>query len=599
MKNLILILLAFLVITTAWGQQDKRLKGIEKELNEILEVTKAAGFAVAVVEGDEIIFAEGFGYRDLENKLPVDENTLFAIGSCTKAFTSSLLGKLRAEDKLSFDDSPVKYVQDLKFYNDEMNNNITIADLMCHRTGLPRHDLSWYLFPSYNKDSLIQRIEFQEPFTGLRQQWYYNNFMFLLQGVIAERISGKSWEDNIREQLFIPLEMTRSNLSIAELENSTNAAVGYELKHDSAIRKMDYYRIAGMAPAGSINSSVKDMSNWLIAWINKGKFNDSVILPKEYVNEAIGSQMVVSPGLPTKENPDIHMLNYGYGWFISSHKGHYIVGHGGNIDGFSARTLFFPSDSIGIVVLANQNRSSVPGLVSRVISDRMLKVNETDWVGRYIEQMEKASKTEQEAKVDEDYDIIKNTRPSHILMDYKGSYSNPGYGSFIITLENDSLFANFKLRRYYLKHVHYDVFEPLQVTASGIDTTDDGNWRFNFLTNNSGSVSSVKINVEPMLDDIEFEHVPDIIDLDLATLEMYVGDYEIAGGEVKIYIKNESVLFLFVEGQPEYELVPGGKHTFNFKTLEGFKVEFIESDDQTINELILLQPHGNYKAVKK
>lgn len=594
-----MMLVAFFVVSATFAQQDKRLKGIEKELKEILEVTQAAGFAVAVVEGDEIIYAEGFGFRDIENKLPVDENTLFAIGSCSKAFTSSILGKLRAEDKLSFDDSPLKYVPDLKFYNDEMNNNIIIKDLMCHRTGLPRHDISWYLFPSNYKDSLVQRIEFQEPFTGVRQQWYYNNFMFLLQGVIAEHISGKSWEDNIREQLFIPLEMTRSNLSIEELENSTNAAVGYELKHDSVISKMDYYRIAGMSPAGSINSSVKDMSNWLITWINNGKFQDKDILPKAYVNEAIGSQMVVSQRLPDVEYPDIHLLNYGYGWFISSYKSHYLVAHGGNIDGFSANTMFFPTDSIGIVVLANQNGSAVPLLVSRVISDRMLKLDDTDWVGYYMEQMEKARKVEQDASVDKDYNKIKNTRPSHILMDYKGSYSNPGYGSFTITLDNDSLFAKFKLRTYYLRHMHYDVFEPLQVTSSGIDTLNDGNWRFNFITDNSGTISNVNINVEPMLDAIEFKHKPDIIDIDPATLKAYVGDYEIAGGEVKIYIKDEKVLCLYVEGQPEYELVPSGKHTFNFKALEGFKVEFIESPDQTINELILIQPQGNYKAVKK
>ncbi|MCK5401986.1 MAG: beta-lactamase family protein, partial [Flavobacteriaceae bacterium] len=247
MKKSLFFAFALLLITSALAQTDNRLKGVEKQLNEILEATNTAGFAVAIVEKNKIVYAKGFGYRDYENKIPVDANTLFAIGSCTKAFTSSILGQLRNEDKLSFDDSPIKHIPELEFYNDDMNNNIIIKDLMSHRTGLPRHDYSWYLFPSFDKDSLIQRIKYQEPFTGIRQQWYYNNFMFLAQGVITEKVTGKSWEENIREKLFKPLGMVRSNLSIDELEKSEDVALGYELKKDSIIQKMDYYHIAGMS----------------------------------------------------------------------------------------------------------------------------------------------------------------------------------------------------------------------------------------------------------------------------------------------------------------------------------------------------------------
>jgi len=378
MRNILITLFAFISISSVLAQQDKRLKGLEKELNEILETTKTPGFTVAIVEGKKIIYAKGFGYRDYENKIPADANTLYAIGSSSKAFTSSILGQLRQEDKISFEERPVKYVPDLKFYNNEMNSNIIIKDLMSHRTGLPRHDYSWYLFPTNNKDSLLLRIEHQEPFIGIREQWYYNNFMFLAQGVIAERITGKSWEENIKERFFKPLNMTRSNVSIEELEKSSNAAIGYELKKDSIISKMDYYRIAGMSPAGSINSSVNEMANWLITWINKGKFNDEQILPEAYIDEAISSQMVVSGGLPDKEFPDMHLSNYGYAWFLSSYRGHYRVQHGGNIDGFSANVAFFPSDSVGVVVLTNQNGSAVPNLVRNTVADRMLQTQKTD-----------------------------------------------------------------------------------------------------------------------------------------------------------------------------------------------------------------------------
>ncbi|RLD67108.1 MAG: serine hydrolase [Bacteroidetes bacterium] len=599
MRKLLIIFLTIISVSSVIAQNDKRLKGIEKELNKILVATKAVGFAVAVVEGDKIIYAKGFGYRDYENKIPVDANTLFAIGSSSKAFTSSLLGQLRHEKKLSFNDSPIKYIPELKFYNDEMNNNIIIKDLMTHRTGLPRHDYSWYLFPSYDKDSLLQRVTYQEPFTGVRQQWYYNNFMFLAQGVIAERITGKSWEYNIKERFFKPLGMTRSNVNIDELEKSSNAAFGYELKKDSIISKMDYYHIGAMSPAGSINSSVNDMSNWLIAWINNGKFNDQELIPQAYVNEAISSQMVVKGAIPDDEFPDMHLSNYGYAWFISSYRGHYRVEHGGNIDGFSANVAFFPSDSIGVVVLANQNGSAVPVLVRNTVADRMLKTQKTDWSKRFTERKRKAKKEKKEVTSESRSAKIENTKTSHISLEYTGIYSHSGYGYFNISMENDSLFANFKLKKFYLKHYHYDTFEPFEVTKTGIDTTDSGSLRFNFITSDGGDISLVKIKVEAALDPIEFKRTPNSIDVDKATLESYVGDYELAGTPIKVYIKNEKTLYLFVTGQPEYELLATDKHKFSFKTLEGYKVEFVESDDKSINEVIIIQPNGTFKAKRK
>ncbi|MBP6557379.1 MAG: serine hydrolase [Flavobacterium sp.] len=599
MKKLFILLIAIGYSVSTLAQQDKRLKGIEVELNKILVTAKAAGFAVAVVEGDKIIYAKGFGYRDYENKIPVDANTLFAIGSTTKAFTSAILGQLRNEDKLSFDDSPRKFIPELKFFNDNMNNTIIIKDLMSHRTGLPRHDASWYYFPNVSKDSLVSRLVYQEPFTGVRQKWYYNNFMFLTQGVIAERITGKSWEDNIKERFFNPLSMSRSNTSIAEMKTASNAAIGYELKKDSIISKMVYYDISGMSPAGSINSSVNDLSNWMITWLNKGKFNGIEIIPAAYIEEAMSSQMVVGAALPDKENPDIHFANYGYGWALKSYKGHYRVSHGGNIDGFSADVTLFPSDNIGIVVLANQDGSAIPSMVKNTIADYLLKVKKTDHLKLFIESKEKAKKEEKEAKSKAEANKIDNTKPSHILQDYTGKYSNPGYGEFTITNVKDSLFVNFKLKKFYLKHAHYDIFEPFDVTEKGIDTTDTGELRFNFITNESGDIASVQTKVEPTIAPIEFKRKPNTIKVDKAVLAKYVGDYELGGMIAKVYIKSETNLFVFVAGQPEYELLATDQHKFSFKTLEGFKVEFVEEADKTISSLIFIQPNGKFTAKRK
>ncbi len=600
MKKSLLFIFSILLITSSFSQSDKRLKGVDKQLNEILKVTNAAGFTVAVIEKDKIIYAKGFGFSDVENKILANVNTLYAIGSSTKAFTSSILGQLRKEDKLSFDDSPIKHIPELEFYNDDMNNNIIIKDLMSHRTGLPRHDYSWYLFPTFDKDSLLQRIKYQEPFTGIRQQWYYNNFMFLTQGVIAEHITGKSWEDNIRDRFFKPLGMTRSNVTIEEMEQSTNAAFGYQTEKDNSNTKMDYYKIAGMRPAGSINSSVNEMSNWLITWINKGKFKGEEILPEDYVTEAMSSQMVIGAALPDKDIPDVHFANYGYAWMLASYKGHYRVEHGGNIDGFSASVAFFPSDSVGIVVLANQNGSRVPGLVRNTIADRLLDVQKTNWTKRFLDAREKAKKQQAEAEEDKSSTQIKNTKPSHIMQEYTGTYSHPGYGSFEISVEHDSLFANFKLMKMWLKHHHYDIFEPYEVEETGIDTTDSGPLRFNFITNDIGDISGLKAKIEAALPDpIEFKRKPNTIDVDKETLESYVGEYELSGQVIKVYIKNDETLYVFVPGQPEYELIAIEEHKFSFKILDGFKVEFFQDENGVINEVAFIQPNGTFRAKRK
>jgi CubicO group peptidase (beta-lactamase class C family) len=597
MKKLVLLALGFFIIFSI-NAQDKRLKNIEKELNKILEATNTAGFAVAVVEGDKIIYAQGFGYRDFENKVPVDANTLFAIGSCTKAFTAAVLGKLRADDKLSFDDSPRMYIPELEFYNNDMNNNIIIKDLMRHSTGLPRHDGSWYVFPSHDKDSLINRIKYQEPFTGIRQQWYYNNFMFLVQGVIAERISGKSWEDNIREHFLKPLDMSRTNVSIGEMKSASNASLGYKVKNDSIVNT-DYYDIAAMSPAGSINSSVNDMSKWLITWINDGKYNDKEIIPERYLSEALSSQMVIDAALPDEDLPDMHFANYGYGWMLSSYRGNYRVEHGGAINGFRASTAFYPSKKIGIVVLVNTDGSAATGLVRNTIADRLIGGETTNWLKRYTDAQEKAKEAEKSAEDTKETSTVKNTKPSHISLDYSGSYSNKGYGSFKIELINDSLFTELNKEKAYLNHIHYDTFELISVIENKVDTTEYGEGlKVHFVTNVAGDVSGVDIQLEPMLSAIKFDRTPNTIDIETKTLERYTGEYDIAGTEIKVYIKKE-VLYLFVKGQPEYEQIPTAKHKFSFKTLEGYKIEFLESEDGTIGEVKMIQPNGTFVAKRK
>ena len=218
-----------------------------------------------------------------------------------------------------------------------------------------------------------------------------------------------------------------------------------------------------MGPAGSINSSVNEMAKYLIMWINKGEYKGEKILPPNYAEEAISSQSVIGANLPDKKNPGLHLANYGYGWFLSSYKGHYRVEHGGNIDGFSTSAAFYPSDKVGIIVLSNQNGSNTPSIVRNIITDRMLDVKKTDWLKLHLDNVIEKFVLNGELDKNENSDEIKETTPSRSMDQYEGEYTNLGYGTFDISMKNDSLFMKIPNKTFWLSHHHYDTFLPYEL----------------------------------------------------------------------------------------------------------------------------------------
>ena len=526
---------------------DSRFAGLDTGFARVLKDWHAAGFAVAVIEKNKVIYQKGFGYKDVESKAPVTPSTLFAIGSCTKAFTASLLGLLRQEGKLDFDKPVQIYFPELKFYNDNMNNLITLRDMMSHRTGLPRHDFSWYFFQSSKRDSLVMRIQYQEPSAAVREKWQYNNFMFMAQGALVEKITHQSWEQNIKEKIFTPLGMNSSDFTIEDLLKNGDHATGYGLKNDSTIDKLPYFHIDAMGPAGSINSSVNEMSNWVITWINGGKFQGKEILPSAYVKEAMSSQVVISAALPDQYK-DIFFANYGLGWSLGSYRGHYRVDHGGNIDGFSANTSFYPSDSIGIIVLVNQDGSAIPSVVRNLVADRLLGLKYIDWES----DLKKAADKRKAAAKEAEKTVVPNAKiqssPSHELKYYAGWYLNKGYGMLNVEFARDSLFASSSIRTWWLHHTHYDQFEPFIKDAQGNYDTSDHNSPILFELNAAGEVESLKINLEPNTKAIEFSKVPKPKELTKEELQKLVGDYDLGGQIAKVSLRNDKTLFLNVPG---------------------------------------------------
>jgi len=595
MKKSLLIFSTVLLFICAAAQPptDPRLKGLDTFALKVLKDWNAAGVTIAVVEKNKVVYTGGFGYRDLDKKLPVTENTQFAIGSCTKAFTASMLGMLEKEGKLEIDKPVRTYLPELKFQNEYTNDHCTLRDMMCHRTGLPRHDLSWYASWA-SRSELLERIQYMEPTAELRARWQYNNFMFMAQGIVIEKITGKSWEENMKQRILKPLGMDNTNLSTNDMEKMADHSLAFAT-NETSIKAIPYRNIDAMGPAGSINSCAKDMAKWLITWINNGKYEGKEIIPAAYRNDAITIQMAMGGGAPGAENPDVHISGYGLGWMLSSYRGHYRVEHGGGIDGFITTTGFFPSDSIGIFVSSNQG--GVSSSIRNFIADRMLKLSYRNWSKMQLDGVMKARDAAKAVKKNDSIGHKFNTKPSQELKNYTGIYKSPGYGSIEISMKEGGLVSKFNAIDIRLDHFHYDQFNAviLDPALQGQDPI-----RFTFHTDVSGDITKLTVPFEGGVKDIEFVKETKAIAVKKSELEKYVGEYELQPGAIaKFYIKGENTLYAFIEGQPEFELVATDKNKFELKVMKGYSVQFEENAKGEIVAASFVQPNGTFKAKRK
>jgi hypothetical protein len=336
------------------------------------------------------------------------------------------------------------------------------------------------------------------------------------------------------------------------------------------------------------------MAKWLITWINNGKYKGKEIIPSSHRNEAITVQMAIGGGTPSADNPDVHIAGYGFGWVISSYRGHYRVEHGGGIVGFNKTTGFFPSDSIGIFVVSNQG--GIVAGIRNFIADRMLKLSYRNWSKQQLDAAKKAKEAAKAVQKNDSVGHVFNTHPSHDLKSYAGKYSNPGYGSIEIMMKDGGLVSKFNTIDIRLDHFHYDQFNAviLDPSLEGQDPI-----RFSFHTDDKGGISKLTVPFETGVKDIEFVRETIAIDIKRSDLEKYAGDYELAPGTIaKFYIKGEKTLYAFIEGQPEYELVPVDKNKFDLKILKGYSVKFEENDKGEIISCSFVQPNGTFKAQK-
>jgi CubicO group peptidase (beta-lactamase class C family) len=550
---------------------------------------KVPGLAVVVVKDGKTVFAKGYGLRDVEKKLPVTPDTLFAIGSSTKAFTTTTLGILVDEGKLDWRKPIREYLPDFRLYDQFATEDMTLLDLLSHRSGLPRHDLVWY-GSSASRKELFDRLRYLQPSAGFRETWQYQNLMFMTGGYLVEKILGITWEEAVKKLLFEPLGMSASNFSVEIMKKADDFALPYQEDKDKKIVLMPFRNIDSMGPAGSINSNVNDLSKWLLLNLNKGKAGDKQIISESSLAMIQSPQMLMqsSPIFETVFSPGINA--YGLGWMISTYRDHRIIHHGGNIDGFSALITFAPNDKTGIAVLTNLNGNAATYIVSINLYERIFGLSKTDWNKRALDMLEK-SKAEAEKKKDEaDKDRKEGTHPSHPIEEYAGEFENPGYGIITIVLKDGKLSGTYNSIAFDIEHYHYDVFK-----LSGKDF--DEPLKAVFYTDMKGNISAIEATLQDGVDPIRFMKLPERSMMNKEFLQKFAGKYELMGIVVTITLRGENTLTAVVPGQPEYELVPYKGMEFNLKNLQGYSVEFSEENGKVV-KLTFKQPNGNFEAKK-
>jgi CubicO group peptidase (beta-lactamase class C family) len=544
---------------------------------------KVPGLAIAIVRNGEVIFSEGFGYRDVEKKLPVTPNTLFAIGSSTKAFTAFVIGTLVDEGKLDWTTPVTNYLPTFKLKDECATEHITPRDLLTHVSGLPRHDMMWYN-SSFTRKEIFDRLQYLEPSAEFRAQWQYQNMMYMTAGYLAGEVAGTTWEDLVRTRIFAPLGMISSNMSVTGLESAADAALGYGEKEKDGkkvVERLPYRNIDQIGPAGSINSNVVDMARWVKLQLDEGKYEGKEVIMPATLKSLHRPRVVISDG---GDKETLFML-YAMGWMVQAYRGHRLVHHGGNIDGFSALVSFMPDDETGMVILTNANASPLPNVLMNTAYDMLLDFERTDWRGKAGTQIASGDSLGTELEKMQDVARVPGTRPSHKLDDYTGEYENEGYGVVKVVEERDRLKATYNGIETELEHFHYDVF---RISAPA----EFKGMKFIFRTGLGGEIESVSALLEPTVDDIVFKRRGAA--LDSAGLALYAGDYILSGITATVAIRGKA-LTLRVPGQPVAELIPFREHEFRLKGAESYRARFtIEKGRAT--ELTLIQPNGTFVA---
>ena len=465
---------------------EKKFALIDRYFDSLLKEWNIPGLALGIVYKDQLIYSKGYGYRNIEKQLRVESTTLFPIASNTKLFTATAACMLAEEKKLSLDKPIKNYLPALNFNTEELTAKVTLRDMLSHRTGLPRYDGLW-VNASYSRKEIIEKISYMKPLLGFREGYIYNNMMFATAGVVMEQVTGLSWEDIIRQKLFRPLQMTASCFSTADMKTYGNYSLSY-FEADSTrklLPKQYEAQSEALGPAGTIKSSIEEMSHWMIAQLNGGKYKGVQVIPVAAI-----SQTLIPNNIADKESrwPELSNGLYCMGRTIQTYKGYKITSHTGSIDGFYSNLTLVPDQQLAIFVVHNAvEAGSLRSVMSLPVIDRLLDLSYTPWSQRYL--MGQVWDRAQDKKIRDSLQAlqVKNTTPSHPLSAYTGTYVHAVYGDVKIELQNNQLVFVFRSQRSLLHHFHYDQF------ITDESKTDLPDFRLSFLTNSKGDINTIRM----------------------------------------------------------------------------------------------------------
>ncbi len=581
-KHLIPTLLCIPLLLSAL--KNSEIETFDKIVQQCLTEFQIPSIAVGVLMDGKPVLVKAYGYRDLEKKSPANQDTIYPIGSCTKGFTSCLIGTFIDEGRLEWDDLLTDLLPNLRLWDDHTTRHLTLRDLLSHRSGLPRHEWFWYN-SSLARDDLIQRLRYLEPVCGMREQFYYNSWLYCLAGSVLESISGKSWEQLMQERILTPLQMKRTNFSVAISQKDSNIAYPY-LNKGTQIKKLPFRDLTLVGPGGSINSTVSDMLHWMDMLLNRGNYQGKSIISSATWQEICTPQMVTSaPAIK-----EVMIPTYGLGWYVQSYRGHLNLIHDGVTDGFTSGATLLPKENIAIIVFCNRNITPVLRLLSYYLCDILLGLPPIDPITEARAQSQTAS---QDEGTDPLLSRKDGTAPSHDWSEFPGNYIHPAYGTITVEKHNGDLLATFNNITYTLSHWHYDTFvvsaESQDKIVSNIGT------KFTFRTNLNGDIDELLVPFEPSVTDVPFKkQVKD----PLAYLNQFTGSYQIYHYTVEIALRSQTLCAL-IPGQPVYELIPAGDNEFKVKALIGYTVRFIKDNLNKVKEVVLIQPYGTFTAKRQ
>lgn len=432
---------------------------IDALAGKALKAFDAPGVAVAIVRGDQVLLAKGYGVREAGSDQPVTADTLFAIASCSKAFTAAAVAVLIDEGKMKWDDKVSKHLTGFRMSDALADREVTLRDCLCHRTGLSRHDVLWIKAPQ-SRDEILRRVGGLPLSTSFRSTWEYNNAMFVVAGQAAGKAGGSTWEDGVRKKIFDPLGMKYANFSVTEARKHEHAKP-HRRDDDRKVECFPWDNIDHVGPAGSINANVNELCLWLRMHLNHGKLGGKRVISPAVLKEMHTAQMVVrnegyfSIFFP----PDVtDYLNYGLGWFVYGYRGHHCLSHGGTLEGFRAQIVLVPKEKLGVVALTNLGGCRLPEALTKNILDRLLGLPERDWDKHYVEQDEKYRKEDEEKRAKRLAERKADTKPSLEPADYAGTFHAPGYDEATVKADKDGLTLTWNGFALKLQHFHFDTY---------------------------------------------------------------------------------------------------------------------------------------------